>query len=77
LPAGNIDVCPTLTHLLGLEQGSAMEGRVLHEALVGGTAVAEWDSTEEVREFSARGRDWRQRVWFDGGYLAGGTVEPA
>jgi arylsulfatase A-like enzyme len=75
-PAGNIDICPTLTHLLGLEPGSTMDGRILYEALVGGTTAGEWETGEEVREFSARGREWRQRVWFDGGYLAGGTVEP-
>jgi arylsulfatase A-like enzyme len=75
-PVGNIDVCPTLAHLLGLEPGSAMEGRILDEALGGGTPAAEWETSEEVREFSARGKEWRQRVWFDGAYLAGGTVEP-
>ncbi len=32
-PTGNIDVAPTILHLLGLPGGENMDGRVLHEAL--------------------------------------------
>ena len=35
-PTGNIDVAPTILHLLGLPGGNGMDGRVLHEALAGG-----------------------------------------
>jgi arylsulfatase A-like enzyme len=81
-PVGNIDVCPTLSHLLGLPGGSRMEGRILSETLVGADAdTPDWDTWEDHRTFAARGRDWRQRVWFERtattSYLAGGTVEPA
>lgn len=38
LPSGNIDVAPTILHLLGVK-GPEMEGRVLQEALVGGEVI--------------------------------------
>jgi arylsulfatase A-like enzyme len=81
-PVGNIDICPTLCHLLGLPSGSRMEGRILGETLAAAEAATpEWDTWEEHRAFAARGREWRQRVWFERtagtSYLAGGTVEPA
>ena len=34
-PTGNIDVAPTILHILGLSGGDEMDGRVLHEAFVG------------------------------------------
>ena len=81
-PVGNIDVCPTLTHLLGLPGDSALDGRILAETLRDSEAPEpDWDTVQEERQFTARGRDWRQRVWFERAastsYLAGGTVEPA
>jgi hypothetical protein len=82
-PVGNIDVCPTLTHVLDLELGPApMDGRVLRECLRDAeTSDPAWDTWEDSRTFEARGRTWRQRIWFDRvhqtSYLAGGTVEPA
>jgi len=33
LPSGNIDVAPTILHILGVEPPTPMDGRVLHEAL--------------------------------------------
>jgi Type I phosphodiesterase / nucleotide pyrophosphatase len=36
LPAGNLDLAPTLQHLLGLDPPPDQHGRVLHEALSGG-----------------------------------------
>jgi hypothetical protein len=81
LPVGNIDICPTLTHLLRLDSGSTVDGRVLSEAL--GSANddgLDWETTEQIQSFVARGRTWRQRLWFEStgtsAYLAGGTVEP-
>ena len=81
LPVGNIDICPTLTHVLQLDPGSSMDGRVLSEALgsVKDCSLA-WKTVEQIQTFAARGRFWRQRLWFDSvgasAYLAGGTVEP-
>lgn len=40
-PTGNIDVAPTILHLLGLPGGDDMDGRVLHEALDGGGDLSE------------------------------------
>jgi hypothetical protein len=81
VPVGNIDICPTLGHLLHLETGTACEGRVLEEALCGWTAPdPTWRTREVTASFVARGRRWRQRAWFDqvydAAYLAGGAVEP-
>jgi arylsulfatase A-like enzyme len=83
LPVGNIDICPTLTQLLHLESGSQMDGRVLEEALrqeSGPTAAGWHEESEQALSFSARGREWRQRVWFEHAgahaYLTGGVVEP-
>ncbi len=85
IPVGNVDICPTLAHLLGLPPGSRMEGRILSEALntspnTEKSADAAWTTTEMVQPFSARGALWQQRVWFDRvgeyQYLAGGAVEP-
>jgi arylsulfatase A-like enzyme len=33
LPSGNIDVAPTILHILGVKPPMPMDGRVLHEAL--------------------------------------------
>src|SRR5207253_6058486 len=83
-PVGNIDICPTLTRLLRLDDGTRVDGRVLSEALRDSTEADEapsWESKEEARAFTARGREWLQRVWFEQAaattYLVGGTVEPA
>ena len=81
VPVGNVDICPTLTHVLGLDAGTPCDGRVLLEALRDGDPQPPaWQTREEVVAFSARGQDWRQRVWFDqvgtASYVAGGTVEP-
>jgi Type I phosphodiesterase / nucleotide pyrophosphatase len=81
-PVGNIDICPTLAHVLGLEAGPPCDGRVLSEALVDGTGhVPEWELTESSTTFTARCRDWQQRVLFERvgatAYVAGGAVEAA
>jgi arylsulfatase A-like enzyme len=60
-PVGNIDIAPTLTHLLKLDPGRPFDGRVLHEALRAsdglGTSAAlrdgspqtpAWHATEHV-----------------------------
>jgi arylsulfatase A-like enzyme len=35
-PAGNVDLTPTILHLLGIADAGALEGRILGEALAGG-----------------------------------------
>jgi arylsulfatase A-like enzyme len=67
LPTGNIDVAPTILHLLGVPQpaGAPMDGRVLHEALVGGKPPA---GAPETKTLEAQ-RDlplfrWRQYLKF-------------
>ncbi len=47
-PTGNIDVAPTILHLLGLPGGEKMDGRVLHEALANGNGPAEVDHRSET-----------------------------
>jgi arylsulfatase A-like enzyme len=81
-PAGNIDITPTLAQMLGLPEGSPFDGRVLTEALRGGSADALAVRHDDVElSFSARGSAWTQRIWFEHfgsvAYLAGGTVEKA
>lgn len=77
LPAGNLDVAPTLLHLLGLEPSPGQQGRVLAEALADGpdpsafavhheTVVAEWDTCRQHLRFSRVGA---------GRYLDFGWVE--
>ncbi len=80
-PAGNIDICPTLNHVLGLQAAAGIDGRVLHEALRDSEAdQPPWRTWQETRAFEARGRRLLQRLWFDqigeSSYLAGGAVEP-
>ena len=48
-PVGNIDIAPTLTHLLQLDPGTPFDGRVLHEALRDGPADAPtWHTSEHA-----------------------------
>jgi hypothetical protein len=80
-PVGNIDIAPTLTQVLGLDAGSPFEGRVLAEALRDGSPEGPaWQANDEAVAFTARGRAWIQRVWFETvgetTYVAGGAVEP-
>jgi hypothetical protein len=83
LPVGNIDICPTLVDVLGLDAGTPTDGRILTESVrsSASTSLPAWRTTDVTESFDARGRSWTQRVWFDeiGGsrYLAGGAVEPA
>jgi hypothetical protein len=45
IPSGNIDVAPTVLDLLGISVPSHMDGRILTESLVDGTAPVESAST--------------------------------
>ena len=46
MPCGIIDIVPTILAALGLERPPGMEGRVLGEALVDGTAATGGRRTE-------------------------------
>ena len=59
-PTGNIDVAPTILHLMGLPGGDEMDGRVLHEALVGCDESTEVES-RMVTHVAELG-DYRQEV---------------
>ncbi len=50
VPTGNVDLVPTILHLLGLPDGEGMHGRVLHEALEGGAGSAGWRSETHTAE---------------------------
>lgn len=60
LPSSNVDIAPTILHLLGLESPNKMDGRVLFEALIGNSPPpgAATETLEATRKFSAG--EWRQ-----------------
>ena len=59
-PTGNIDVAPTILHLLGLPGGNGMDGRVLHEALAGGDDPIDVESRSVTH--AAELGEYRQEV---------------
>lgn len=59
-PTGNIDVAPTILHILGLPGGEDMGGRVLHEALDGGGDLSESECSSVTH--AAELGDYRQEV---------------
>ena len=62
LPSGNIDIAPTVLHLLGLESPQKFDGRVLSEALTGQSPPprAATETLEAARKFPSG--DWRQHL---------------
>lgn len=48
VPTGNIDLAPTVCHLLDISPPPSMEGRVLHEWLVGGPAASDLNVQEKI-----------------------------
>jgi arylsulfatase A-like enzyme len=62
LPSGNIDLAPTVLHLLGLESPDKFDGRVLSEAMTGDSAPprAVTETLEAARKFSSG--QWRQHL---------------
>ena len=48
LPSGNVDVAPTILHLLGVKPTATMDGRVLHEALAHSTVRPPPAKTEKL-----------------------------
>ena len=47
-PSGNIDLAPTVLHLLGVKPAKAMDGRVLREALAGDSSPAPRVKTDRL-----------------------------
>jgi arylsulfatase A-like enzyme len=62
LPSGNIDLAPTVLHLLGLESSHQFDGRVLSEAMTGDSTPpqAATETLEAARKFSSG--QWRQHL---------------
>ena len=61
-PTGNVDLAPTILHLLSLPGGEAMHGRVLHETLRGGPYEVEWHTTtHDAGRDTPKGR-YRQSI---------------
>ena len=60
-PTGNIDLAPTVLHLLGVDGGKTMHGRVLHEALAGGSPV-DWQTHEHRAERSIGAGTYHQHI---------------
>lgn len=65
LPTANVDVAPTILHILGITPEAPLDGRVLHEAL----AAVDWDApTPQVKIVEANttvaGRKWRSYLKF-------------
>lgn len=62
LPTSNVDVAPTLAHLLGLNPPPAMDGRVLQEALVGAGEPGAATQEELTAEAPTPTGVWRQTL---------------
>lgn len=61
MPSGNIDIAPTVLHLLGIRSQEKLDGRVLAEALAGGEEDPAAVQTETLGTRRAFGdEEWRQ-----------------
>ena len=60
-PTGNTDLAPTVLHLLGIDGGENMHGRVLREALTDGNPV-EWQTDTHRAERRIAGGAYRQHI---------------
>ena len=70
-PTGNVDLAPTILHILGLSGGETMYGRIIQEALRGGPDSIEWQTTTHEAERSTPHGRYRQAVTVS---RAGNTV---
>ena len=61
-PTGNVDLTPTILHLLGLPRGESMHGRVLHELLKGEPDTVDWKTTIHEATTSTPSGQFRQEV---------------
>ncbi len=76
-PAGIVDVMATLLHALGIDEGPAMDGRILHEALAGNSVPH--DGAERAEAAAGNQAGYAQRLATDTvagtRYLTGGWRE--
>ena len=82
VPSGNIDVAPTILHLLGVKPPKPMDGRVLHEALVASQEPAPKVTTRTIEARRDVGfLQWHQYLKFSevghAIYFDEGNGEPA
>lgn len=61
-PTGNIDLAPTILRLLDLPGGEAMQGRILHETLQGGSDTVDWQTTTREAERDTPNGLYRQAI---------------
>src|SRR5262249_10051770 len=61
LPTGNVDLAPTILHILRIEPPQEMDGRVLTEAMVNGDRVVA-DGKTEAKTIEAK-RDFAAGTW--------------
>jgi len=78
LPTANVDLAPTILHLLGIEPATAMDGRILSEAL----AAVDFDApTPVTKTREATTGTWRQYLkvttFGEHTYLDEGNAGPA
>jgi arylsulfatase A-like enzyme len=61
MPSGNIDVVPTILHLLGVKPPVPLDGRVLHEALAGSRQLVPTPETKTIEASRDLGLfQWKQ-----------------
>ncbi len=61
-PTGNVDLAPTILHLLGLPGADAMQGRILHETLSDGPDSVDWHTTTHEAERTTTDGLYRQSI---------------
>ena len=61
-PTGNVDLAPTILHLLGLPGADAMHGRILHETLTQGPDSVDWQTTTHESERTTPNGLYRQSI---------------
>jgi hypothetical protein len=63
-PTGNVDVAPTILHLLGLPGAENMDGRILYEALAGAAFEAPPVETKTIEATTGNWKQWLKIATF-------------